>query len=86
MNSATFAKLMETLERANIEFIGQSDVEINTRIIKTFQREVGFTNFFDDIFDLVNDNGKHILRVTGVDETKFMECLGQNFYNLHTFC
>lgn len=84
MNSATFSKLMETLERSNITFIGQTGVELNEEIIKIYHGPSGFQDFFDEVYESVRQaEGNQIIRITGVDETKFMENLDQSFTNTH---
>ena len=82
-NAATLDKLAVAFANAGIIFIGQTGVELNTQIVKLFHGQTGLEDFFNDVYKSISDNKNHIIRITGVDESKFMQSLSQNFTSKH---
>lgn len=42
-----------------------------------------FNNFFDEVYNSVNDDKDHIIRITGATETQFKKYLDIEFYDMH---
>lgn len=82
-NVATLDKLEVAFENVGILFIGQTGVEMNTKIVRLFQGQRGLQEFLNDVYNNISDNEPHIIRVTGVDESKFMRKLNQDFTKHH---
>jgi transcriptional regulator with XRE-family HTH domain len=82
-SAATLDKVVASFEKAGIAFIGQSGVELKAEIIKLFYGEAGLQDFLNDVYKTINTQEKQILRVTGVDESKFMSSLSKDFTGHH---
>ena len=82
-NATTLDKLEVAFANAGIIFIGQTGVELNTKIVKLFYGQSGLEDFFNDVYRSISDNQKHTIRITGVDESKFMQSLSKDFTSQH---
>lgn len=82
-NASTLNKLVSTFENLGISFIGQTGVELNTKIVRLFYGRSGLEEFLNDVYNSISEHPDNIIRVMGVDETQFMKNLNKDFVASH---
>lgn len=68
----TLEKIINTFDRADIEFIGKSGVQKKSGDMQRFEGSEGFVQFYHDIYTTMkNSRGKEVF-VSNVDEREFV--------------
>ncbi len=85
MSDSSAERICEEFVKAGVDFIGETGVSLsdNESIVKVYEGVEDFKKFYNTLFTDLQIKGG-IIRVSGVEEDKFVEVLGGEFAYNHS--
>lgn len=74
---STLKNIRKSLEDAGIEFIGTDGIRLRTGDVRVLSGREGYLEFFNDVYETLSKNPGSVVRVSNVDERKFVEWHGE---------
>ncbi|MCL2473827.1 MAG: helix-turn-helix domain-containing protein [Alphaproteobacteria bacterium] len=81
-NKTTLDNIQAVFENMGLEFLGNSGVRRNDKIVETYEGQEANLKLIDDVYETLKDTGGEVL-IAGLDESKALELLTPEILDSH---